>query len=1696
MAIDFRGAPYYDDSDYAIAQRYVRLLAIPGRNVQAREFTQAQTILSARLQRVAEAFLDDGDIVEGIVLSIRSDDTVPPTQYYARVSEGRIYAFGDIWDMEETDPELNITSIMTGDNVIGLKLTEALVTENEDNSLRDPAEGYDNYNRPGCHRYQVTPEWTIVQSEVDIAVFRLSNGVLTNVPIAGQFAEITDMLARRTYDESGHYLVRGIKVHATGESDPPDDNANIKVDPGKAFVLGYEITKPVATPLAIPKSQEYRNVRDEPHTYYWPRPLGFTLTDGDAASFESTSVNSGYGFNPMLGSSGLTFPGGVLPAITLEVTVDLTEVTVVFGGESTTDAVRDTINAAWSASPAELIAYNIAGQLMLRSPTCGRNSKIHITNITPTPTPAANYLGLYVGQYVDSPLDAWAYNHFNTKRSGRLVLQADPTSNSGSGTPAGFVRLDVDPDDGASPACPTWDAGDSVVLSHFATAQRNLVGTIMYPCVEQPVKQFITTSEGITARVYHEQTVVKGAPGGLDGLSKPSVAAILSVAGPSSTMTWEWVTDPKDVRYPGYWVGSGTVYPDTSYFLDSGGVDWSPAGPEPTTSTSYRVIYTYNKILLNEDEVLYNNNGDYRLQRVNDLDYADFSPSYGGLAGDAPLDNTVPVFDYEYYLARRDLIILDPNGNLKRVEGKSDKAAEVRSPTGQLNTLTLAMLELSPNDATVKVYNYRINRVTMNEIKKIRDRMNESEYNEAVTLMQTQSTEGEPPEDLAGIMADAFVGFDSADISYAEAGLRYDICMDMFKRELLLAYTEVSHDLNTAGIDAGPSTFQQIGHLLMNQYTSGKWEIQLQQNYGTEFLNINPYSAFDRDARITISPHTDNWIDITRSTVIQEVELEPILVNIWHDTDWSQVSEEEVQILQGLFLDAWGGDPNNDFWAAMEQSVTTRVNVSTTVDIIDEAITYMRERELHIVGDAYEPFKDDVNVKFDGREVVLRNQTTAATSDAGWVKADVEGKWEADFDVPGPNSSPPLSSVEAGEVTIVAEASDFSDRGEVNYASQGVRRDIITTITKQTVVLRGTDPLAQTFSFDNDLIVTGIGVYFGTIATSEPLIVQVREVINGYPGPISFGEKVMYPSNPLMLADPVGALETRVEFDSPIYLEAYKEYCLVLMAFTDEYRAAVGTLGQQDMITGEWVANQPYAIGNLFSSSNNSTWTAHQKSDLKFHIYGGNFVVDSGSTPAGRVEWNNIIGLDYTRFVIAAEWLSPLDTRATWEYSTDNGINWLPAVPFFPMEAGSLESLPLGGRFNQLKIRVNLFSDNPKVSPLVATNSLYVHVRTVLDEGNYFGRGATVTDPEGFNNVRQTLKIFYPPGGGTNVQVYFQQEEGGEWIENELQSQEILQTGLTLHSYERDIVVDAPDITTPARVITGPVGDPGDANNVKIISGTNDVFDADIDGVNYNFTIPGAVSPGQDYTPIEIVSYINTQVGASVATIDATGYQIIFQSPTTGWNNGGGTKSSVILNTIASHCFGTGASNWGVNAENHPTDPYTLDDEREPGSIRVTSPGGGSFVAGTWFFRVTALTDLGETHSEEHLNDDEALVIVQPGPSAAGLRFNFDFNLAGSTWNPRGKITGVKIYGAQGPGWPPPGGWNVYKTETWAAGNPPAFVDVTGVVEAAGLAPPSDNTGYYDVFYFRPRIKMTQEVGHEWKTPRAQEFTNAFKAIV
>ena len=167
---------------------------------------------------------------------------------------------------------------------VGLTVTETLVTPESDTTLLDNATGSTNVNAKGAHRLKV--DLTLAKlplgstdDENFIELLRLKNGVIEKIVDKTDYNIFQENLARRTFDESGNYTVRpfaiDIKeqlddgsndgVYTTGQTSdegqtPSEENATIQVDPGKAYVRGYEIETVIPTYLDLPKPRTTDNL--------------------------------------------------------------------------------------------------------------------------------------------------------------------------------------------------------------------------------------------------------------------------------------------------------------------------------------------------------------------------------------------------------------------------------------------------------------------------------------------------------------------------------------------------------------------------------------------------------------------------------------------------------------------------------------------------------------------------------------------------------------------------------------------------------------------------------------------------------------------------------------------------------------------------------------------------------------------------------------------------------------------------------------------------------------------------------------------------------------------------------------------------------------------------------------------------------------------------------------------------------------------------------------------------------------------------------------------------------------------------------------------------------------------------------------------------------------------------------------------
>lgn len=99
---------------------------------------------------------------------------------------------------------------------IGLQISESIVTPEDDSTLLDNSTGSPNYTAPGAHRYKI--ELTLVKKPIGFAdenfieLLRLRRGTLEYKAKGTDLAYIEEILARRTFDESGDYTVRPFEM--------------------------------------------------------------------------------------------------------------------------------------------------------------------------------------------------------------------------------------------------------------------------------------------------------------------------------------------------------------------------------------------------------------------------------------------------------------------------------------------------------------------------------------------------------------------------------------------------------------------------------------------------------------------------------------------------------------------------------------------------------------------------------------------------------------------------------------------------------------------------------------------------------------------------------------------------------------------------------------------------------------------------------------------------------------------------------------------------------------------------------------------------------------------------------------------------------------------------------------------------------------------------------------------------------------------------------------------------------------------------------------------------------------------------------------------------------------------------------------------------------------------------------------------
>ena len=168
---------------------------------------------------------------------------------------------------------------------VGFEIEEELITPEKDITLYDNARGSSNFAAPGAHRLQINLNLKALELDAAtgdnfIELLNLRLGVIQKKVNKKEYNILEDTLARRTFDESGDYVVDNFPIElreywqrtgnqglyptrvdgTVGPQGLSEEDAEAKlvsgIGAGKAYVRGYEIINKETKYLEVDKARD------------------------------------------------------------------------------------------------------------------------------------------------------------------------------------------------------------------------------------------------------------------------------------------------------------------------------------------------------------------------------------------------------------------------------------------------------------------------------------------------------------------------------------------------------------------------------------------------------------------------------------------------------------------------------------------------------------------------------------------------------------------------------------------------------------------------------------------------------------------------------------------------------------------------------------------------------------------------------------------------------------------------------------------------------------------------------------------------------------------------------------------------------------------------------------------------------------------------------------------------------------------------------------------------------------------------------------------------------------------------------------------------------------------------------------------------------------------------------------------------
>ena len=1098
---------------------------------------------------------------------------------------------------------------------VGYLVSESLINNLQDNSLYDNANGSRNENAPGADRLKLVPTLTVLETSAGtqnsdfFTLARYQNGNAITVRDVSQYNVLGEEMARRTYEESGNYILETFPI--TTDDRIPSGAANSEVQcvvgPGIAYVKGYRVENSGERSFQIDQIGQTETVNNQ----------NVSMEYGNYFEIDTTSNSQGYLNLGILSTSDAQTSGSSSVGAVAVQNITNERIYIHSAVYNGAQAIKDITKLSDGSGDVPIRTNSIGSPVIKET---GRKALIFDTGIN--------------GTFATSnTLIPCRFQNTGSATSGTITLTAGPGEDFNCLNDDIRVNL----------------AGTTYPVTSFTTALNNSqLNIICDSSLNGSVEVFynkrqVGSSGGISpyAKTLRD-TYVKFSYSNVKtqySLGFPDVFKIVSItntAGEDFTSSFRLKENQKDTYY------------DLSY------VEYIEGRPEPSgvmlvnlqcfevnTSTGkyFFTINSYPNTLSKFDIPSYTSESG---QVYNLRDSFDFRPhvnkdsgaNYLANSGNAPTIstqvgfNTVSFSDkgaalvpsaqqslqtsIEHYLSRIDTIACDSYGEIVIIKGEEQKnpvppklttdqlaIANVEVPTypalskKQSDVLRKPGYAIKPRATGIKNY-------TMEDMHQLEKKIDNMAY--YISLNQLESeTDNLVVRDENGLnrfkngfVVDPFNNLQLSEISHPQFNAAVPFNQKILTPSLKTFPLDLVYDSAT-----GSSVFPSTSDAKVATVGRNSNVEVINQPYASNFRNcVSNFYKYVGDG--VISPPYDAAYDTT---------VNPASIDIDLTTPFQEFIDEIQAFLPMTDTSSsrqFTADPGRRGRRGAGTEVTTITTRSSEIEIDSSRTTesfvgefvsdfrfqpYMASRDIKVYMSGLRPNQRHYFF-FDGVDVNAHVMPGSITADSvgevgrygdkgAAVTTDANGVIRAVFHLPAEtfyvgdrvleiadvSAYNSIDSASTSKGFVTYRAYNFSvEKTSLTTSTRSPNFDVNTTVTTRNVArrIRGRDPLAQTFfvkkgmgAGSNSVYLSNIDVYFRRKPTqtgsgsddSSPLngvSLQIREVVNGYPT-----NRILPFANVHKLPADVNTSEdassaTTFTFEAPVRLDVEKEYSIVV----------------------------------------------------------------------------------------------------------------------------------------------------------------------------------------------------------------------------------------------------------------------------------------------------------------------------------------------------------------------------------------------------------------------------------------------------------------------------------------------------------------------------------------------------------------------